>query len=113
MSEETTQPRSGDVFIVTLLFAVFFGYSLFMAWGNFQSLPDLYDAIGAADSTPWAVLVIGMIVPPLLFAGAMALGRGRQLVARAGILLVALAVNAQIALLLEAIARRVAVSVLS
>lgn len=110
---ETVQPRRGDVFIVTLLFAVLFGYSLFMAWGNFQSLPELYAAIGAADSTPWALLTIGMIVPPALFAGAMALGRERQLVARAGILLVAFAINAQITLLLEAFARQIAVSVLS
>lgn len=99
---EVTQPRRGDVFIVSLLFAVLFGYSLFMAWGNLLGLQAQYEYFGISDSLPWALLIAGMIAPPVLFAGAMALGRGRQLVARAGILLAALAINAQIALLLEA-----------
>lgn len=99
---EVEQPRSGDVFIVALLFAVLFGYSLFMAWGNLQGLQAQYEYFGVAESLPWPLLITGLLVPPVLFAAAMAIGRGRQLVARAGILFVALAINAQIALLLEA-----------
>lgn len=112
MSEQT-QPRRGDVAIVTLLFAVLFGFSLFMAWGNFQSLPELYATIGQSEATPWALLISGLCIPLVMFAGAVALGRGRQLVARAGILLVAFAINAQLTLLLEALARQVAASALS
>ena len=96
-------PRRADVFIVSLLFAVLFGYSLYMAIGNFQGLPLQYEFFGIPEQTPWALLVIGMVLPPVLFATAMAIGRGRQLVARAGILLVAYAVNAQLTLLLQAL----------
>ena len=110
---ETVQPRTGDVVIVYVLFALLFGFSLFMAWGNLQSLPEFYAYMDIAGATPWALLVIGIIVPPALFVAGMALARRRSMVARAGILLVAFAINAQIALLLEQAARNVAAVVLS
>lgn len=106
-------PRSSDVVIVYLVFALLFGFSLFMAWGNFQSLPEFYAYMGIAGATPWAVLIAGLIVPPVLFVGGMALARGRSMIARAGILLAALAINAQVSLLLEQLARNIAAAVLS
>ena len=112
IDEAPAPPRGGDVFIVSLLFATLFGYALYMAWGNLQSLPVLYEMAGIGASTPWSLLIIGLILPPVLFAAAMAIGRGRQLVARAGILLAAFAVHAQATLLLEAFARQAAASAL-
>lgn len=106
-------PRGGDVFVVSLLFATLFGYSLYMAWGNLQSLPVLYEMAGITESTPWAMLIIGMLLPPVLFAAAMAVGRGRRLVARAGILLATFALHAQATLLLEALARQAAAAALT
>ena len=106
------EPRSSDVVIVYLVFALLFGFSLFMAWGNLQSLPEFYAYMGIAGATPWVLLVAGIVAPPVLFVTGMALARHRSMIARAGILLAALAVNAQISLLLEQAARNIAAGVL-
>ncbi|MGO3135253.1 MAG: hypothetical protein ACTIJ7_03760 [Agrococcus casei] len=114
-SEETAvapETRSSDVVIVYLVFALLFGFSLFMAWGNFQGVPEFYAFMGIAGATPWVLLVAGIVVPPVLFVTGMAIARGRSMMARAGIMLAALAVNAQISLLLEQAARNVAAGVL-
>jgi hypothetical protein len=102
--------RRSDVVIVTLVFVVLFAYQLYSAISNLVGLPQVYAEIGLAAAVPWAVLYAGVVVPPVLFAAASAVARGRGLAPRAGILLLGLAVSAQLSLLLEELARQAAVA---
>ena len=94
--------RRSDVVIVTLVFVVLFGYDLLEAIEQLRLAPLIYEALGLGADIPWVLIYAAVAAPPVLFAGAMALSRGRRLVARAGIMLVALGVSAQLALLVEA-----------
>ncbi|GAA2171886.1 hypothetical protein GCM10009846_07620 [Agrococcus versicolor] len=107
--EERAERRS-DVVIVTLVFVVLFAYQLYSAVANLVALPQIYAEIGLADAVPWPVLYAGVAVPPVLFAAASAVARGRRLAARGAILVLGLAVSAQLSLLLEELARQAAVT---
>lgn len=104
---ERTERRS-DVVIVTLVFVVLSAYQLYSAVSNLVGLPQVYAQVGMPDAVPWALLYAGVAVPPVLFAAASAVARGRRLAARAGILVLGLAVSAQLSLLLEELARQAA-----
>lgn len=104
--------RRGDVAIIIAVFVVLFGYDVVEAVANLQQLPLVYAQIGMAAATPWAVLVTGLVAPVALFAIALVVAHRRAIVARAAILIVALAVHAQVALLLEQLARASAVAAL-
>lgn len=112
MSTHSAQPRKGDLGIIVTLFVLLYGYDVAEAIINLQQLPLLYEALDLAGSVPWAVLVIGVIAPVLCFAAAMWFGRGKGLVARAGYLLLGLAVSACASLLLEELARVAAAAAL-
>lgn len=107
-ADEQRVERTGDVAIIVLVFVVLFGYDVLEAVTNLQQLPQLYAAYGMAESTPWWLLVTGVALPPVLLAAALWISRGMRLVPRAGVLLLGLAVSAQLALLLEELARQVA-----
>ncbi len=111
-AREPREERPGDALIVALLFALAFGYDTVEAVANLQQLPLLYLGSGIAEATPWWLLVAGIALPALLFAGALWVGRGMRLVPKAGMLLVALAVSAQLSLLAEQLARQIAVTAL-
>lgn len=100
--------RRSDLVIVALVFVVLFGYQLYVAIANLVSLPKMYAAVGQPDAAPWPILIVGVGIPAVLFALAIAVGRGRALVARAGILLLGLGISAQLSLLLEELARQAA-----
>ncbi|WP_413318937.1 hypothetical protein AA0Z99_01910 [Agrococcus sp. 1P02AA] len=106
------EERPGDSWIVALLFALGFGYDTVEAVANHQQLPLLYLGSGIEGSTPWWLLVAGIALPALLFLAALWIGRGMRLVPKAGVLLVALAVSAQLSLLAEQLARQIAVAAL-
>ncbi len=106
------EERPGDVWIVALLFALAFGYDTVEAVTNLQQLPLLYVGAGIEASIPWWLLVAQVALPVLLFAAALWIGRRMRLVAKAGVLLVALAVSAQQSLLAEQLARQIAVTAL-
>lgn len=104
----TDAPDTGHRFgVADLLIAVvvgfFFAVSLYIAAGNLVALPAYLDAIGLTGTAPWATLIAAIAVPVLLFGGALALGRGRPVFARALILLVALAANSALAASLSAL----------
>ncbi|MBN9606184.1 MAG: hypothetical protein J0G30_06195 [Actinomycetales bacterium] len=85
-----TRARVGAL-VAALLFAVGYGWILFGAISNLVALPELYRALGIPETTPWALLVAGVALPPVLYAGALLLGRRRATVDRVILLAVGLA----------------------
>ena len=77
--------------VVALLFAVLFALAEVTPVSNLVALPAFYDYYGIGDATPWALLVLGVAIPVVGYVGALLLGRGRPLFARALIFTVALA----------------------
>jgi hypothetical protein len=106
------EERPGDSWIVASLFALAFGYDTLEAVTNLQQLPLLYVGADIEASIPWWLLIAQVALPALLFVAALWIGRRMRLVAKAGVLLVALAVSAQLSLLAEQLARQIAVTAL-
>jgi len=79
---------------VAVIFAALHGWFLFAAASNLIALPPLYAAQGYAEYTPWTTLILGVVLPPVLFAGALLLGRRRVLSARVVLLAASLAATA-------------------
>ena len=79
------------------------------AVSNFVELPAVYKQYGLETSDiPWWVLVLGLVVPPLVFAIAFVVGRKHSVLGKALIFIVGLAVVAGLSLgviALEAILR--------
>ncbi|WP_430592478.1 hypothetical protein [Humidisolicoccus flavus] len=106
--DDLAQPlvaRKSDSILVLLVFALFYGYDLLEGLTNLVGVPEIYEMIGRSDVVPWPLLIVGVLAPALLFAGAMAVGRGRGIVAKSGILLAGLVASATISLTLEEVAR--------
>lgn len=111
-AREPREERPGDAWIIALLFALAFGYDTVEAVANLQQLPLLYLGSDIVAATPWWLLIAGVALPALLFAAALWVGRRMRLVPKAGVLLVALGVSAQLSLLAEQLARQIAVTAL-
>lgn len=111
-AREPREERAGDAWIVALLFALAFGYDTVEAVTNLQQLPLLYIGADIEGAIPWWLLVAQVALPAVLLVAALWVGRRMRLVARAGVLLVALAVSAQLSLLAEQLARQIAVAAL-
>lgn len=111
-AREARTERPSDAWIVALLLALGFVYDTVEAVANLQQLPLLYLGSGIEASVPWWLLIAGVALPGLLFLAALWIGRRMRLVPRAGVLLVALGVSAQLALFAEQLARQIAVSAL-
>lgn len=92
-----------SVVVVVAVFAILFGIEVFEAVSNLVALPVFYASLGLGDETPWIVLIAGVALPVLAFAGSLVLARGRALFARALILVIALAATNAIALTLAAL----------
>ncbi|MBW4032008.1 MAG: hypothetical protein HIU88_05030 [Acidobacteria bacterium] len=84
--------------VLTVVFAVLYAYPLFQGISNFVALPPYYRQLGIGGAVPWYLLVIGVLAPPVLYVGALLLGRGREIFARALILAVGLAATNALAL---------------
>ena len=84
-------PSRGAVIAVAAVFAVLFGLATLGPVSNLVALPQVYQVYGIGDAVPWALLVAGVVIPPLLYVAGLLLGRGRLLVHRAIVLVVALA----------------------
>ncbi|TXK16329.1 hypothetical protein [Homoserinibacter sp. GY 40078] len=97
-AEQSTEwtPRAWPVsaIIVAVIFALLTAWFLFQAFGNLINVPDAYKAYGLGDRIPWAVLIAGVALPPLLFAAAALLGMRRALTARVLIFAAALGATA-------------------
>ncbi|HWH26652.1 MAG TPA: hypothetical protein VNT53_08425 [Pseudolysinimonas sp.] len=77
------RPSRLPVVIVAVLFALLYGYALWQAIANLIALPQVYEQFGIGAAVPWAVLIAGVLLPPVLFASAVLVGRGRPPVIRA------------------------------
>ncbi len=85
--------------IVATLFALLYAYDLFEAIANLVELPLVYAAYNLdAASIPWWLLIVGVLLPPVVFALALLVGRRQTVFGRAVILLLGLAVVAALSL---------------
>lgn len=90
MTETPAPAGRGATIALAAIFAVLFALATFGPVSNLIALPQVYAAYGIADATPWALLVLGVVIPGLLYLAALLLGRGRPPFARALIQIVAL-----------------------
>lgn len=91
---ETAPAPLGWRIAVAVVFAVLSGWFLFGAVSNLVSLPPLYTAQGYAEYIPWTALVLGVVAPPVLYAAALLVSRGRILSTRVVVFAAALAATA-------------------
>jgi len=85
--------------IIAVVFALLYAYDLFEAIANLVELPLVYDAYNLdAASIPWWLLIAGVLLPPVVYALALLLGRRQTVFGRAVILLLGLAVVAALSL---------------
>jgi len=81
------------VILVPLLFALLFAVALVWPVTDLVQLPQFYAATGIAADIPWALLVVAVALPVVLYIGALLLGRGRSAFERTLIFVVALATS--------------------
>ena len=84
------KPISVLTLIIAAVFGLLFAYFVYQAIANLIELPKSYAAIGLADSVPWAVLVIGLLIPIVLYVVAFAVALRRNVLNKAIIFLMAL-----------------------
>jgi len=93
---------------VAALFGLFFAYDLWEAIENAIEVPKLYaqlEAVGlGAGEVPWLLISIGIAIPPLAYVGALLIGLRHNLVGKALIFVVALALVAALSLSVNALA---------
>ncbi len=91
------------------VFGLFYAYDLWEAVSNFVELPVAYKQYGLDTADiPWWVLIIGLAIPPVVFATAFIVGRKHGALGKVLIFIVGLAVVAGLSLgviALEAILR--------
>jgi hypothetical protein len=76
--------------IVVVVFALLFALAEIGPVSNLVALPPQYEYLGYAAEIPWFLLIVGVLVPPVLYAAGLVVGRGRPVFERALILTVAL-----------------------
>ena len=85
--------------VVAALFGLFFAYDLWEGVSNLVALPAFYDAFGyGSENAPWWLLWVGVAIPPIVFVLAFVIGRRRNVVDRALVFLVGLAIVAGLSL---------------
>lgn len=81
--------------VIAALFGLFYVYDLWEAISNLVQLPLVYEAYGFDTAAlPWWLLLVGVAIPPVIFALALAAGRRRSVGVRSLLLLLGLAVVA-------------------
>ncbi len=89
--------------IVTAVFVVLAGWDIWEGVGNLLGLPAYYQALGVAESTPWFLLVSGVVLPVGALLGGLWWGwRRKSTVESALIYVLALAIQAALAVSLLA-----------
>ena len=76
--------------VIAAAFGLLFAYFVYQAIENLIELPKSYEAIGLSESVPWAVLVIGLAIPILLYVIAFAVALRQKALNTALIFLMAL-----------------------
>jgi hypothetical protein len=81
--------------VVAALLGLFYAYDIWEAVSNLIALPAFYEAYGyGAENVPWWLLWIGVAIPPIGFIVALVVGRRRNVLVKALIFIVGLAVVA-------------------
>lgn len=76
---------------VAALFGLFYAYYLFDAIRSLIELPAQYELVGLSRAdAPWALLVLGVVIPVVVFLAALIVGRRRSVGSQALIYLVGL-----------------------
>jgi hypothetical protein len=64
---------------VAAIFGIVYAYYLWDAIRSLIELPAAYELAGLSrDDAPWSLLVLGIILPIVTFVGALIVGRGRN-----------------------------------
>ncbi len=91
---------------VAVVFALLYGWDLFEAVAALVALLDFASAAGRPlNSYAWLVLGTGILVPPVTYATALLVGRGRGPLLLAAVLAVGLTASAAVGLTIEALLR--------
>jgi hypothetical protein len=94
------------ILVVAGLFGLLYVYDAWEAVSTMLTLPRYYDAYGLDPSEiPWWLLVTNLLLPIVVFALALLIGRRRSLASRALLLGVGLAVVAALSLGIIALQR--------
>ena len=88
------KPFGWVTLVVIVLFGLLYAYDVWEAIGNLFLVPADYAQFMAGDKVPWWLLWLGVALPPVVFALAVIVGRRRNVLGRALIFLVGLAVVA-------------------
>jgi hypothetical protein len=83
---------------VAIVFGILFAYDLWEALGNLLGLSAYYSAAGLANQTPWALLIVNLAVPAIAYLIALLLGRGRSVLVKSVLFVVALCAVAVLSL---------------
>ena len=65
--------------VLAVVFGLLFAWFLYQAIGNLVNVPPAYEQVGYGDRIPWGILLAGVGLPVVLFAGAAWLGIRRSL----------------------------------
>lgn len=110
IADDAHQARRGRYGWLSLavagLFGLFYAYDLWEAIGNLVNLPLFYAAYGIDSShVPWWLLVIGVLIPPVVFGIAFLVGRRHAVLVKALVFLAGLSVVAALSLGVIALGR--------
>jgi len=102
MSDDTATPEAVEskrawpvtAIILAVVFGLLFAWFLYQAIGNLVNVPAAYEQVGFGDRVPWAILIAGVALPVLLFAGAAWIGIRRTLSQRVMLFAAGLAATA-------------------
>ncbi len=95
-SAATTGPMAA--LVLAVVFGLLFALAELTAISNLVALPEWYAVLGIAEATPWALLILGVLVPAVLYLVAFLLGRGRALLTRTLVWAAALGITHALAL---------------
>jgi len=90
-------------FLLTAVFVVLIGWDIWEAVGNALGLPAFYLALGLQETTPWALLILGVLIPLAALAAGLWWGLRRPSLPDTGVIY-ALALATQGALALSLLA---------
>lgn len=90
--------------IIITVFGLLYGWDVWEALGNLVGLEPFYAAFGIPDSVPWVLLWAGVVLPVVVFGGALVLWRHLDsLLERVSVLLVGWATVGALSLSISAL----------
>jgi hypothetical protein len=93
-TEERIRPWPIAAIVLAVVFGLLFAWFLYQAIGNLVNVPAAYEQVGYGDRIPWAILIAGVALPVVLFAGAAWIGIRRTLSQRVMLFAAGLAATA-------------------